>query len=68
MLYGYAYRGDTVTLKYCNIDKASYSSGIPGSSHFRSYGNPFSSPVKVLGNINNNALGAFVATLFNIKL
>ncbi|HNP24117.1 MAG TPA: DUF4249 domain-containing protein [Panacibacter sp.] len=58
-VYGYAYRGDTVTLKYCNIDKASYSFWNTWEFAFQSYGNPFSSPVKVLGNINNNALGAF---------
>lgn len=57
--YGYARLGDTVTLKYCNIDKASYMFWNTWEFAYQSYGNPFSSPVKVLGNISNNALGAF---------
>lgn len=58
-VYGYAYRGDTVTLKYCNIDKATFTFWNTWEFAFQSYGNPFSSPVKVLGNVSNNALGAF---------
>jgi hypothetical protein len=57
--YGYAHRGDTVTLKYCNIDKATYNFWNTWEFAWASYGNPFSSPIKVLGNINNGALGAF---------
>jgi len=57
--YGYAYRGDTVTLKYCNIDKATYTFWNTWEFAWASYGNPFSSPVKVIGNISNVALGAF---------
>ncbi len=57
--YGYAYRGDTVTLKYCNIDKATYTFWNTWEFAWASYGNPFSSPVKVIGNISNGALGAF---------
>lgn len=57
--YGYVNRGDTVTLKYCNIDKASYDFWNTWDFVYQSYGNPFSSPVKVLGNISNGALGAF---------
>ena len=57
--YGYVHRGDTVTLKYCNIDKASYDFWNTWDVAYQSYGNPFSSPVKVLGNISNGALGAF---------
>jgi hypothetical protein len=57
--YGYAYHGDTVTLKYCNIDKTTYTFWNTWEFAWASYGNPFSSPVKVLGNISNDALGAF---------
>jgi len=57
--YGYAHRGDTVTLKYCNIDKATYTFWNTWEFAWASYGNPFSSPVKVIRNISNGALGAF---------
>ncbi len=57
--YGYAYRGDTVTLKYCNINNATYTFWNTWEFAWASYGNPFSSPVKVIGNISNGALGAF---------
>lgn len=57
--YSYAFRGDTVTLKYCNIDKSTYDFWNTWDFAWQSYGNPFSSPVKVLGNVSNGALGAF---------
>jgi len=57
--YGFAHRGDTVTVKFCNIDKASYDFWRTWEFSYQSYNNPFSSPVKVLGNISNGALGAF---------
>jgi hypothetical protein len=57
--YGFVRRGDTVTLKYCNIDKASYIFWSTWEFAWQSYGNPFSSPGKVLGNVSNGALGAF---------
>lgn len=56
---GYAHRGDTVTVKFCNIDKASYDFWRTWEFAYQSNDNPFSSPVKVLGNISNGALGAF---------
>lgn len=52
-------RGDTVTLKFCNIDKATYDFWRTMEFNYASTGNPFSSPNKVLGNISNNALGYF---------
>lgn len=58
-IYGYAMRGDTVTLKYCNIDKATYTFWNTWDFAWQSYGNPFSSPIKVQGNISNDALGVF---------
>lgn len=55
----YFKRGDTVTVKFCNIDKASYEFWRTWEFNFQSVGNPFSSPGKVLGNISNGGLGAF---------
>jgi len=56
---GYAHRGDTVTVKFCNISKATYDFWRTWEFSYQSYDNPFSSPVKVMGNISNGALGAF---------
>lgn len=53
------YRGDTVTLKLCNVDKATYDFWRTMEFSYQSVGNPFSTPVKVLGNISGNALGYF---------
>ncbi len=52
-------RGDTVTIKLCNIDKATYTFWNTWEFAQQSIGNPFSQPNKVIGNINNGALGAF---------
>ena len=52
-------RGDTVTLKLCNIDKPSYTFWSTWEFAQQSIGNPFSQPNKVIGNISNGALGAF---------
>lgn len=56
---GYFFRGDTVTVKFANINQSSYNFWNTWEFAFQSIGNPFSSPIKVLGNISNNALGAF---------
>ena len=55
----YFRRGDTATLKLCNIDKATYDFWRTFEFNFQSIGNPFSSPIKVLGNVSGNALGYF---------
>ncbi len=55
----YFRRGDTVTLKLCNIDKGTYTFWSTWEFAYQSIGNPFSQPNKVLGNISNGALGAF---------
>jgi Domain of unknown function (DUF4249) len=55
----YFNRGDTVTFKLSNIDKATYDFWRTMEYSYASVGNPFSTPVKVLGNISNNALGYF---------
>jgi hypothetical protein len=52
-------RGDTVVLKLSNIDKATYDFWRTMEYAYQSVGNPFSTPVKVMGNISNGALGYF---------
>jgi len=52
-------RGDTVTLKLCNIDKATYDFWRTMEFNFASIGNPFSTPTKVISNISGGALGYF---------
>lgn len=55
----YFKKGDTVTVKLCNIDKSSYLFWSTWEFAQGSNGNPFSQPNKVIGNITNGALGAF---------
>lgn len=55
----YFRRGDTAILKLCNIDKTTYEFWRTFEFNYQSVGNPFSSPIKVLGNISNGALGYF---------
>ncbi len=57
--YGFFKRGDTATVKLCNISKPTYDFWRTWEFNFQSIGNPFSSPGKVISNINNGALGAF---------
>jgi hypothetical protein len=57
--YAFFSRGDTVTVKLANIDKATYDFWRTMEYNFQSIGNPFSSPVHVMSNISNNALGYF---------
>ncbi len=57
--YGFFLKGDTATIKLCDIDKATYDFWRTWEYAFQSIGNPFSSPGKVIGNIDNGALGAF---------
>ncbi len=52
-------RGDTVILKLCDIDRVTFDFWRTFEFSFQSVGNPFSSPVKVLGNVSNGALGYF---------
>jgi hypothetical protein len=52
-------RGDTVTLKLSSIDKATYDFWRTMEYTYASVGNPFSTPVKVINNISNGALGYF---------
>jgi hypothetical protein len=52
-------KGDTVTLKLANIDKATYDFWRTMEYTYSSVGNPFASPTKVIGNINGGGLGYF---------
>jgi len=57
--YSFFEKGDTVTLKLCQIDKATFDFWRAMEFSYQSIGNPFSSPTKVLSNISNGALGYF---------
>jgi hypothetical protein len=57
--YSFFRRGDTVTVKFTNIDKTTFDFWRTMEYSYSSIGNPFSSPTKVLGNINGGALGYF---------
>lgn len=57
--YGFYKKGDTVLIKYSNIDKATYDFWTTWEYTYQSVGNPFSSPGVVIGNVSNGALGAF---------
>ena len=56
--YSFFNQGDTITLKFTNIDKACFDFWRTMEYSYGSIGNPFASPTKVLGNING-ALGYF---------
>jgi hypothetical protein len=53
-------KADTVTLKFCAINKASYTFWTTWEFAYQSIGNPFAQPNKVIGNISNGALGVFI--------
>ena len=57
--YTFFNKGDTVTLKLCNIDKATYDFWRTMEFTYASVGNPFSSPTKVVSNIQGGGLGYF---------
>ncbi|MEP6597575.1 MAG: DUF4249 family protein, partial [Ginsengibacter sp.] len=61
------HHGDTVTLKLSNIDRATYQFWLTMEFAYQSIGNPFASPNKVLGNIDNGALGAFTGYSSSFK-
>jgi hypothetical protein len=56
--YSFFNRGDTVTVKFTNIDKATFDFWRTMEFSYSSIGNPFSSPTKVIGNVKG-ALGYF---------
>jgi len=53
------HKGDSVTIKTCNINKATFDFCRTYEFALQSTGNPFSNPTKVIGNISNGALGYF---------
>ncbi len=55
----YFRRGDTVMIKLSNIDKVTYDYWRTMEYSYQSVGSPFSTPIKVTGNISNGALGYF---------
>ncbi len=65
--YGFFKKGDTVSVKYSNIDKATYDFWRTWEYTYQSVGNPFSSPGVVNGNVSNGALGAFCGYATSFK-
>ena len=57
--YSFFNKGDTVTIKLCNIDKATFDFWRTMEFTYASVGNPFSSPTKVMSNIKGGGLGYF---------
>ena len=57
--YSLFMKGDTIQVKLANIDKATYDFWRTLEYNYQSIGNPFSSPIRVLSNISNGALGYF---------
>ncbi len=55
----YFNKGDTVTFKLCQIDKATFDFWRTMEYNYTSLGNPFSTPTRVLSNIRGHALGYF---------
>jgi hypothetical protein len=55
----YFSRGDTISLKFCNIPQSAYTFWSTWEFSFQTIGNPFAQPNKVIGNISNGALGVF---------
>lgn len=53
------YPGDTVTLKWCAIDRANYTFWSTYEYSLGTLGNPFSTPIQVKSNVSNGALGVW---------
>jgi len=53
----YFYPGDTVTVKWCEIDNSVYNFWNNYFYAIQTLGNPFAAPTNVIGNLNNGALG-----------
>ena len=65
--FGFFKRGDTVDVKLCNIDKTHYDFWRTWETAQSNNGNPFGTPIKVLGNISNGALGYFGGYAAQVK-
>lgn len=57
--YAFFRKGDSITVKYCNVDKQVFDFWRTMEFSYGSIGNPFSSPTRVTGNVSNGALGYF---------
>lgn len=57
--YPFFNRGDSVAVKYCNIDKATFDFWRTMEYSYSNIGNPFASPNKVISNIHGGGLGYF---------
>jgi hypothetical protein len=57
--FGYFYKGDTVVVKWCSIDKHVFDFWRTLEYAYGSTGNPFASPVEVSTNISGGALGVW---------
>lgn len=57
--FGYFYKGDTVVIKWCAIDKAVYDFWHTLEFSYGASGNPFASPVEIMTNIKGGALGVW---------
>jgi len=62
----YFYAGDSVTVKWCEIDRGVFNFWNTYQFSVQSVGNPFSAPINAKGNISNGALGVWsgYGTLF----
>lgn len=49
--YGYFFKGDTVEVKWCNIDRATFNFCRTMEFELGSQGNPFAAPIKIQSNI-----------------
>jgi len=63
----YFAKGDTVTVKFCNIDRSTYDFWRTWEYSFDAIGNPFGTPTKIQGNISNGALGGFSGYSVQLK-
>jgi hypothetical protein len=57
--YAFFDHGDSVVVKYCNIDKATFDFWRTMEYSYTNIGNPFASPSKVISNIHGGGLGYF---------
>lgn len=51
--YGYFFKGDTIEVKWCNIDRATFNFWRTVEFELGSQGNPFAAPIKVQSNIKD---------------
>ena len=57
--YAFFDKGDSIVVKYCNIDKATFDFWRTMEYSYSNVGNPFGAPTTVLSNIQGGGLGYF---------